>query len=174
MLGAPGVSVLSTLPNNGYGNLSGTSMAAPHVAGLAGLLHAFDPSLTIYQIRNLILAGGDPIASLTGKTVSGNRIDAYGAMTCNNKPIFGMLRPLDTVSLSKQTVAALNIDCADRAGGLTVTIKPGPITLTLKDNGLKADLAQGDGIYSVFWKPAAKGTYTLKFSNGATYTVVVA
>ena len=89
-------------------------MATPHVAGAGGLIHAYDPSLNIYQIRNLIIAGGDDVASLAGKTVSGKRIDAYGSLTCSGSKVFGMLRPLDDVSAGKLTVAALNIDCAQR------------------------------------------------------------
>jgi subtilisin family serine protease len=173
MVGAPGVSVLSTIRNNGYAYFSGTSMATPHVAGLAALIHAADPTLTIYQIRNLIIAGGDDIAALAGKTVSGKRIDAEGSLACSNSPVFGLLRPLEDVSTNRQTVAALNINCANGAGPLGVTIKPGNLTLTVKDNGKNADLKKGDGIYSAFWKPAGTGTYTLKFSNGTSYTVTV-
>ena len=88
--------------------------------------------------------------------------------------MFGLLRPLDTVPTGKQTIGALNIDCAKAAGKLTVTIKPGNIKLTLKDDGKKADLRKKDGIYSVSWTPAGKGTYTLKFSNGESYKVTVA
>jgi subtilisin family serine protease len=175
MVGAPGQSVLSTYRNNGYANLSGTSMATPHVAGLAGLIHAYNPSLNIYQIRNLIIAGGDDITSLAGKTVSGKRIDANGSLRCQGSKVFGLLRPLETVSLADgtQTIAALNINCAKGAGGLSVTIKPGGVQLTLADDGAGVDLKKKDGIYSVAWDPAGSGTYTLKFSNGTSYTVVV-
>ena len=175
MVGAPGQGILSTYRNNAYGNLSGTSMATPHVAGLAGLLHAYDPSLSIYQIRNLIIAGGDSITSLAGKTVSGKRIDAFGSLKCKNSTAFGLLRPLETVSLADgtQTIAALNINCAKAAGGLSVTIKPGNVKLTLADKGKDVDLQKKDGIYSVAWTPAGAGTYTLKFSNGQSYVVTV-
>src|SRR5205823_1096388 len=155
-----------------YAYFSGTSMPAPHVAGLAALIHAYDATLNPYQIRNLIIAGADPIAALMGKTVSGGRLNAYNSLACSGRKVFGLLQPLETVPQGKLTVAALNINCASGAGSLTVTVKPGGQILTLRDNGLKADLKKHDGIYSSFWK-ATPGSYTLKFSNGTSYAVTV-
>jgi subtilisin len=51
---APGVSILSTLPGNKYGSYSGTSMASPHVAGVAALVWAADPGLSNEQVRNIL------------------------------------------------------------------------------------------------------------------------
>ena len=53
---APGVSVYSSLPGGGYASWSGTSMAAPHVAGMAALLKSYDKTLTPSQIEDLICA----------------------------------------------------------------------------------------------------------------------
>lgn len=53
-IAAPGVDILSLAPGNGYRALSGTSMATPHVAGLAGVLRALNPDLTADQIYTLI------------------------------------------------------------------------------------------------------------------------
>ncbi len=119
LVGAPGTRILSTIPDDAYARFSGTSMATPHVTGLAALIHAADPGLSIYGIRNLIVAGGDDVVSLDGKTVSGKRIDAYGSLRCSGSTVSGMLRPLDTVPTGKQTIAVLNIDCAKAAGKLT-------------------------------------------------------
>jgi hypothetical protein len=147
-------------------------MATPHVAALAALLHSNDPSLDIYQIRNLIIAGGDNIASLAGVTVSGKRIDAKGSLSCSSSSVSGLLRPLENESVGKLTVAVLNIDCDHGAGGLSVKIRPGHLKFKLSDNGRKADLQSQDGIYSAFWH-ATPGTYQLKLSNGTTYQVKV-
>ncbi|MEO1615104.1 MAG: S8 family peptidase [Planctomycetota bacterium] len=54
---APGVGVYSTYAGGGFATLSGTSMAAPHVAGLAALSVSANPSLTATQLRNVIAGG---------------------------------------------------------------------------------------------------------------------
>ncbi|MDP2938535.1 MAG: S8 family serine peptidase [Candidatus Omnitrophota bacterium] len=63
-----------------YGYMSGTSMAVPHVVGLAALLWGYKSSLTPGEVKNVILNSGDPLSSLNGKTVSGKRINAYNAL----------------------------------------------------------------------------------------------
>merc|ERR1712084_208201 len=55
-ISAPGVAVESTLPDDSYAAWSGTSMATPHVAGVAGLLWMHFPQCKNYQIRNVLLA----------------------------------------------------------------------------------------------------------------------
>ncbi len=79
-VGAPGVGILSTLPNNGYASWSGTSMAAPHVTGTVALVLAQHPEWTYSQIIGRLLATTTPIAALAGKTVTGGIINAAAAL----------------------------------------------------------------------------------------------
>jgi len=79
-LAAPGVSVYSTVPGNGYAIYSGTSMATPHVAGVAALAWSVAPSASVSDIRNAILQGADRIAGLSGKVATGGRLDAYNTL----------------------------------------------------------------------------------------------
>ena len=75
-----GVSILSTTPNNGYALNSGTSMAAPHVAGALSLVRDHNPGLTYRQIIDRVLTSVDPVSSLGGKTVSGGRLNVAAAL----------------------------------------------------------------------------------------------
>jgi uncharacterized repeat protein (TIGR01451 family) len=87
-LGAPGVSILSCALGNGYASVSGTSMAAPHVSGVAALLLANNPSLTTAQVKSAILNNTDPIPSLAGKTITGGRLNAARALGLPATPEF--------------------------------------------------------------------------------------
>lgn len=76
-LAAPGENIMSTLPRNSYGNLSGTSMATPLVSGLVALLKAQEPSLTGAQARALLQVTGQNVPI---DTACNCRVDAGRAM----------------------------------------------------------------------------------------------
>lgn len=65
---------------NSYQFMDGTSIATPHVAGLASLIWGYAPLLSASQVKDKILTTGDSLASLSGKTVSGKRLNAYNAL----------------------------------------------------------------------------------------------
>jgi len=65
---------------SGYEFLEGTSMAAPQVSGAAGLLFSLEPTASVGEVRDALLVGAEPVASLAGKTVTGGRLDVPGAM----------------------------------------------------------------------------------------------
>jgi subtilisin family serine protease len=96
-LGAPGVNILSTTPNNTYSSFNGTSMATPHVAGVAALIMAEDPTLTGSQVKQKILASVDPVADLAGKTVTGGRLNAANALAIT---AVALAPPIDLIQVS--------------------------------------------------------------------------
>ncbi len=69
---------LSTPP--GYYFLEGTSMAAPHVSGAAALLFSLDPGASVAEVRTALLGTTAPVAGLSGKTVTGGRLDVSAAL----------------------------------------------------------------------------------------------
>ncbi len=74
-IGAPGKNIFSCLRYNDYEFKSGTSMAAPYVAGACALLLSIDPSLTATEIKNILLKTVDPIPALADYCVSGGRLN---------------------------------------------------------------------------------------------------
>jgi subtilisin family serine protease len=79
-ISSPGVSILSTLPGNVYGYLSGTSMATPFVSGVAALIIREAPHLSGFQVKAALLDSGVVVSGLSGKISSGKRIDALASV----------------------------------------------------------------------------------------------
>jgi subtilisin family serine protease len=78
---APGSEILSTVPSGAYGMSSGTSMATPHVAGVAALAFSVRPSATYQQVRDAIFAAVDAVPALGGLCVTGGRLNAYRTLS---------------------------------------------------------------------------------------------
>lgn len=79
-IAAPGKDIYSTTRNNTYQYMSGTSMAAPHVAGAAALVLSASPEMTYAQIRNRLLNRADAKSGLANKVVTGGRLNAHQAI----------------------------------------------------------------------------------------------
>lgn len=95
---APGAQILSTISNQGYQNMSGTSMATPLVTGLAVLVKAANPKLTYKQVIQVIRESVDKKASLASQVASGGRVNAYkavklAALNINKKSDAKLLAP---------------------------------------------------------------------------------
>ena len=100
-IAAPGQGIISTVStyddgDDAYVTWSGTSMAAPHVSGVAALMKSCFPDAAIPQIRKAILSSAVYTPSLSGMVSSNGRLDALGAMDYMN-----MLKKYD---LNKDTV----------------------------------------------------------------------
>ena len=79
-LAAPGTYILSTVPSDTYAYMSGTTMAAPMVAGAAALLYSGRPDLSLSDVRTALLSSVHKLAPLKGKTASGGMLDVAAAM----------------------------------------------------------------------------------------------
>ncbi|HXE97370.1 MAG TPA: S8 family peptidase [Dongiaceae bacterium] len=165
-VGAPGSAIYSTAPGNSYATHSGTSMATPHVTGLAALIKAAKPATDWRGIKNLLLTGGNPLPSLAGKTVTGRQIDAFGSLTCLDSRIFSALHLPAAVTPGKpETLSVLSINCAAPLGPVTVTLSGGEL-YQLKDDGISPDLVAGDGIFTATLTPT-RSNETFNFSSPA-------
>lgn len=83
-ISAPGSSICSTVPSSysvsRYAVMSGTSMAAPHVAGVASLLKGKYPNMTPLEIKQAIIDGADFVPKIAGEVESSGRLNAFNAI----------------------------------------------------------------------------------------------
>jgi subtilisin family serine protease len=132
-LGAPGVGILSTLPGNKYGIYSGTSMATPHVAGVAALLKSKDPTRDDGAIKSLLLKYADNKASLQDKTVTGARLNAAGSLKGTLAPT-PFATPTPTVAPKRDTTNPVVTPLKPRPGSSTRDRTP-TIKAVVRDSG---------------------------------------
>ncbi len=143
-LASPGDGIMSTLPKNKYGNLSGTSMATPLVAGLVALIKAQDPNLTPTEIRSLLQATG---AKVGIETACDCRVDAFEAVDAiksqkmfvspfattvavGDKVQFEGVYGKAPFEFSSSDVNAATID----ASGVLTAVADGETTVSVKDS----------------------------------------
>ncbi len=168
-LAAPGVNIVSTGPANTYLTLSGTSMATPHVSGVAALIWASNPTATHLGVKNLILASTDPIIGLAGTSVTGGRLNAFNAVSCVPGTPSMSISPANGFSADRgvMTLVSANInDCVVAQTGATVTVTSsnGDPVFNLLDDGIAPDTIANDGIYTANWASATLGATTLNVS----------
>lgn len=135
---APGSSIYSTVLNNAYGILSGTSMASPVVSGIAALLLAQNSSLTVQQLKTAITSTVDKIPALSTRVSSGGRVNAFRALQS-----LGATAPPITTPAAV-TVTPANVSVV--AGGtqqFTATGGTAPYTWTVANGAMGTISANG-------------------------------
>jgi subtilisin family serine protease len=106
---APGVDVYSAVPGGGYASYSGTSMATPHVAGVAALIKDQDPSISASAVEDLITGSGSNFDS-TQQSFGVSEFDIPEAMMEDDMDII-TLKNIDSFSnkqLKKPLIASLS------------------------------------------------------------------
>ncbi len=77
---APGKRIYSAIPGNGYDQKTGTSMAAPHVAGIAGMMYSIDPSLKAEDVKKNIISAATQKISTPDNSYTYKLVDAKAAV----------------------------------------------------------------------------------------------
>lgn len=142
---APGEHIFSTLPNNQKGYKSGTSMACPHVAGVAALILERNPELTVTQVNSIICSNSKKLSS-----VNFNVTKPYG--TWNNEYGYGLVDAYSAVTstpsltyIQNETITGTRIVSSDNIYvGRDVTDRKeyGDVILGQGNITLKADFIE--------------------------------
>lgn len=146
-LAAPGENIMSTLPGNKYGNLSGTSMATPLVAGMVAFLKAQDPSLTGAQVRALLQSSG---AKVSIETACNCRVDALAAVDTLLSKKLWMVPAAATLAKGD----TLNLQVMNANGAVAYT-SSNPAVISVSASGQVR--AEADGVATISAKDS-KGT----------------
>jgi subtilisin family serine protease len=174
-LGAPGVYIASTV-RSGYGYMSGTSMATPHVSGAAALVLS-KCALGTAALKSALLDTAEAVPSLAGKTVTGGRLNVYRAITsCGGTatPDFALSVSPASKSIKRGQTASYTVSVTGSGGfsgavtfgmtslpaGLSGTFTPGSVT------------GSGTSTLTVpTVKTTAAGTYTLTITGTSGSTI---
>jgi thermitase len=159
---APGVSILSTTKGGGYAAWNGTSMASPHVAGIAGLVWSTDYGTSNSAVRSRVEQTSDQIAG-TGSSWTHGRVNACKAVngSCDvatSPPSVSIVNPVPDTTVSGDVIIQVNAtDNEDSLGSLTteVSINSGAWLPTLYNDGT--------GLYERLWETGqlSSGAYTI-------------
>jgi subtilisin family serine protease len=90
---APGENIISTYPDDMLASKTGTSMAAPFISGIVGLLLSRDNTLTPFDVKKRVIASTDSVFELKGLSVSSGRINASKILDSVNRPIILKVYP---------------------------------------------------------------------------------
>jgi subtilisin family serine protease len=96
---APGMSIYSTTPDNGYEDLQGTSMAAPVVAGVAAMLRSYYPDLTAEQVKSILMQSAVKDRTKVKKPGSKEEMVSFSTLSVTG----GIVNAYEAVKLAEQT-----------------------------------------------------------------------
>lgn len=122
-IAAPGTGIYSTVAGNGYKKMTGTSMAAPFVTGVAALVHSYYDGINASQMHDLIISTAVTSPELIGKVASGGYLNAYRPLIAYPRDYFtpDVTAPKLEVTVSKAAGSykqRLNMTVTDDSGAV--------------------------------------------------------
>jgi subtilisin family serine protease len=153
-LGAPGVDIYSSTAasDTSYGFMDGTSMAAPHVSGVAALILARYPNASLLELRERLLLTVVPVVALQSRCTTGGRVNAYNALRVTPDGILDItVTPPNGSVLLESSTEPIYVHVTDifsvTDATVTAQVSTGG-TLTFRDNGQAPDVMAADATYS--------------------------
>ncbi len=147
-ISAPGVSVTSSMPGGGYGTKNGTSMATPHVAGVAALLLSINPSLTPAQLEGALTSSATPLTDTAYPTAPNYgygaglvNADAAVASVISGGTVAGTVKDSAGKPLAAKVKAeprSVEVATDPASGAYSLKLPAGTYTLTVTTYGYEA------------------------------------
>lgn len=162
-VGAPGVEIFSCWAgfDADYETIDGTSMATPHVAGVAALILGLYPGSDHAEMKDRILSGAVPITALAGRTTTGGRVNAYNSLTLTGSGVMQVsVDPPSGSVLLAGTTQPIYVKVRDRFGIRDATVTGAIVgggTLAFGNDGVAPDLVAQDPIYTANLQVPALG-----------------
>lgn len=163
-IAAPGVDIFSTWFDSPTSTetISGTSMACPHVSGVAALLKANNPNITAREMKDRLLQTARPVSGLRGRVANSGVLDAFAALTAQADGVLELQLSSNPLPLRVGAEAVISVTVNDLTPVTDATVRgsfqtQGSLTAFV-DNGQNGDLRAGDAIYSARLRAPADGS----------------
>ena len=166
-IGAPGVDILSLgIDNDGaYQENSGTSMAAPHVAGVAALVYSAFPNARAEEVRDRIISSAIKESAFSNKMVSEGRLSASAALDIDPDDLLEMtvFPPSQSVFQTGSQVTVI-VRVTDVFGVTNAIVEgttlPEGNSISFKNDGVAPDILENDALYTAeLTMPEEPGEY---------------
>ena len=150
---APGVEIFSTWigSDTDYNTIQGTSMAAPHVTGIAALVFANSPNASYIDVRSRITNGVVAVPAFAGRMTTGGRVDAFKALTGGVDGILEVsVIPAPGAQLTIGTNQTILVRVSDGLPVTNATVRmtgPGG-TINFQNDGAQPDAVAEDDTYT--------------------------
>ncbi|AFL84113.1 subtilisin-like serine protease [Belliella baltica DSM 15883] len=159
---APGQDIRTTTLNDGYATVSGTSFAAPQVAGIAALILSVNPSLTQQEVRNIIESTADKVGGYNYTLGAGENSN----LTWNNQMGYGRVNAEKAVKAALPTISGPDNLCSTSSYSLQNQPTGSTVSWSVSPTNLFSGATSGTGA-TVNLSPAnssVSGSATLTFS----------